>query len=219
MKDWLTHARAAAVLIVTLVGGVFVSSTSWSLPWVAEAGIRQCLSTFTSSGSWYDKDSFDYCDVDDAFFRGDDVGLRYGRQLNVIDVVRQLRHYYKHNAATEHEGRFARDLNSCIRNYRAVASGYFRDSDRCRVKVGRLTAGHWGLTGGGRASVELWRALNATLSISLEFSAPNDARRDGYVERRRRHGERHHGHARRHGQQVNPTYSCCVAFGGHDGSA
>ena len=87
------RAEFAMFFLVVLISGVFISDTSKALPWAAEQGVRQCLSTFTVSGSWYDKDNYDYCDVDEGFFFGEDVGRRYGRQLDVIDVVRQLKHY------------------------------------------------------------------------------------------------------------------------------
>ena len=210
MREAGTLARLATVFLFTLISGVFVSNSAKALPWIVEQGVRQCLSTFTVSGSWYDKDNYDYCDVDEGFFFGEDVGLRYGRQLDVIDVVRQLKQYYASNAVTQRERRFSKDLRSCLRNYRALSGGNTRHTDRCRVRAGELTAGHWGLSERRRGSVEFWRALSATLSISANSAAFGGTRHKGHAERPRRHGEGHGGHARRHGeyaQSALPTLS------------
>ena len=218
MRGAGTLARLATVFLFTLVGSVFIGNSSKALPWAAEQGIRQCLNTFAASGWWYDKDNYDYCDVDEGFFYGQDVGLRYGRQLDVIDIVRQLKQHYANNAVTQQETRFSKDLRSCLRNYTASSGRHPYDTDRCRVKAGSLTASHWGLNERRRGSVELWRALSAALSIASESATYGSSRHEFRAEKLRRQGERHGAHARRHGEYAQPTQpvfsrTCQYQFG------
>ena len=218
MRETRARARFAAVFLFALLAGVFISDTSKALPWNAEQAVRQCLNTFTVSGSWYDKNDYDYCDVGEGFFFGKDVGLRNGRQLDVIDVVRQLKHYYANNAVTQRERRLSKDLGSCLRNYRALGGRNAHGTDRCRVRAGGLTAEHWGLYERRQGPVELWRALSAALGTFAESATSGGSRHGGHVERPRRHGERYSRHAWRHGarpQSVHPVLSrtCQYHFG------
>ena len=218
MRGVRSRAGFAIIFLFILISGVFINSASKALPWNAEHGVRQCLNTFTPSGSWYDKDNYDYCDVDEGFFYGEDVGLRYGRQLDVIDVVRQLKQYYANNAVTQQETRFSKDLRSCLRNYTTTNGRRSHDTDRCRVKTGGVTAAHWGLNEHRRGSVELWRALSAALSISAESATYGGSRHGFRAERPRRHGEGHGRPARRHGEYAQPTQpvfsrTCQYQFG------
>ena len=211
MTNISTYARIVAVIALVMFGGVFVSNSSKALPWNAEQAVRQCFNTFTVSGSWYDKNNYDYCDVDEGFFFGKDVGLRHGRQLDVIDVVRQLKHYYANDAVTQRERRLSKDLGSCLRNYRALGGKNAHGTDRCRVWAGGLTAEHWGLNGRRRGSVELWRALSAALGTFAESATSGGTRHWGYVERPRRHGERHSRHAWRHGEHPQSAHSSVLS--------
>ena len=196
-KMWGVRSRAgiSIVFLFIFISGVLVNEASNALPWNGEQGVRQCLNTFTASGSWYDKDNYDYCDVDEGFFYGKDVGLRSGRQLDVIDVVQQLKQYYANNAVTQQERRFSKDLRSCLRNYKASSGRHFRDADRCRVRISELTAAYWGLNERHRGSVELWRVLSAALSIAAESATYGGSRHGFRAERLRRrvwvwHGDR-----------------------------
>ena len=213
-----SRAGFTIVFLFILISGVLANGASNALPWNGEQGVRQCLNTFTASGSWYDKDNYDYCDVDEGFFFGKDVGLGYGRQLDVIDVVQQLRQYYANNAVTQQEARFSKDLRSCLRNYKASSGRHSHDTDRCRVRTADLTAAYWGLNERHRGSVEIWRALSAALGISAESAAVRDNTHKRYAKGPRRHGEVHDRHTRRHGgytQSVQPVFSrtCQYQFG------
>ena len=154
-------------------------SPAWSLPRAATKGINQCLRTYSvAAGGAHHRRAYDLCNVRRGFFSGRDRGWRRGRQLEVVDVVRQLRDHFRHDSGAVHSRKMARDLNRCLRSYSVGPRRYGSRPDRCRVRPSRATARYWGLEPGRKTSVELPRTLRAV----LRFAAHRD--RDC----RRRHG-------------------------------
>ena len=82
----------------------FDVSSAWSLPREATKALRQCLRTYTAVHAVSDRTAYDYCNVRRGFFAGKDRGWRRGRQLAVVDVVRQLRDTFATVATTSRAG-------------------------------------------------------------------------------------------------------------------
>ena len=170
-----TFMLSACVLLLWCATQV---SPAWSLPRAATKGIHQCLRTYRAAGAMHHRRAYDFCNVRRGFFAGRDQRWRRGRQLAVVDVVRQLRDHFRHDSGAIHSRKMARDLNKCLRSYSVATRRYGNRPDRCRVRPSRATASYWGLEPGRRTSVELPRTLRAV----LRFAAHRD--RDC----RRRHG-------------------------------
>ncbi len=141
-------------------------SPAWSLPRAATKGIHQCLRTYTAASSVHGRRAYDYCNVRRGFFAGKDRRWRRGRQLAVVDVVRQLRDHLRHDSGAVHTRKMARDLNRCLRSYSVGSRRYGSGPDRCRVRPGKATARYWGLEPGRKSSVGLPRTLQAVLRFA-----------------------------------------------------
>ena len=155
-------------------------SSAWSLPREAAKALRQCLGTYTAADTMSDRNAYDYCNVRRGFFAGKDRGRPQGRQLAVVDVVRQLRDHFRYSGDTVHSRRMAKDLDRCLRSYSVVSQSYRQATDRCRVKPNRVTAKYWGLEAGHKTFVELPGTLLAVLRFASDRS---------------RHCKRRHGRA------------------------
>ena len=128
--------------------------------------VSHCLHTYVLYSNpapfWEDRD---FCSVRvNPFIDGADVSSRWeGRQLDVIDVLRQIKNVFNHpdSGLSRTQRDFAEDLEGCINNYSEVQST--ETHDFCFVSPNPSTAVHWGLAPGWQGRRTLVHALEATL--------------------------------------------------------
>lgn len=137
--------------------------------------MRMCLKTlYAYSSVMWPADSNDICTVPvNPYIRGEDVmGLGVtGRQLDVIDVIRQVRATFQAVGKRDKRAEmrnlaldFADDLGQCVESYKGRLGFSLKSArDRCYVKPTKLTHALWGGSKIGRgkhvAAKEVLRAI------------------------------------------------------------
>ena len=100
----------------------------------------------------------DFCTIGHTpFFYGSDVSFKSGMQMDVIDVIEQVRPRFTDLGNSEAQRAFSRDLHSCVRTYVEVES--IERQDYCRVTPGDRTARYWRIRPGKERKVPLSRVL------------------------------------------------------------
>lgn len=127
--------------------------------------IERCLSK-----GWKPQNPFwdrrDFCTVPiNPFVRGDDVSMIEGRQLDILDVVAQVKANFQEAANLPAAGDFAGDLRECVRSF---DENWGRDE--CVVTPTRRTATYWGLRSGHPSRVDTVDVLRAILRATAHVS-------------------------------------------------
>ena len=125
-----------------------------------EGALTDCLSAFYIYSNpvplWLE--DRDFCTVGESpFFHGGDVSSKSGRQMDVIDVIEQIRPRFTHPKNSPVRRAFSRDLQSCLKTYVDVQS--VEEEDYCTVTPSDRTAAYWGVRAGTRKRVPLSRVI------------------------------------------------------------
>ena len=106
----------------------------------------------------------DFCTIGHTpFFSGADVSAKPGKQMDVIDVIGQVRWRFTDSGNTRVQRAFARDLRSCVRTYVDVQS--VEHQDWCTVKPSKRTASYWRMWPGEERRVPLTRVLRVACQL------------------------------------------------------
>lgn len=102
----------------------------------------------------------DFCTIGHSpFFHGSDVSSKSGHQMDVIDVIEQIRPRFTHPKNSAVQQAFSRDLQSCLRTYVEVQS--MDEEDYCTVSPSDRTAVYW------RTSARTQRRVPLSLVIRV----------------------------------------------------
>ncbi len=118
-----------AVLLGTLVAAS-ESHASGKSPSLYDV-IKTCRNTYILYHLPLFGSDEDYCDVlSNSYIRGEDVSRRRGRQLDVIDVIKQLQELFDHSRHPRFRA-LAADLEQCVKTFYDHGSTKYPDS--CRI--------------------------------------------------------------------------------------
>ena len=122
--------------------------------------LRDCLSAYYVYSNpvplWFE--DRDFCTIGHTpFFSSEDVSFRSGKQMDVIDVIRQLRPRFSDLRNSKEQRAFSRDLHTCMRTYVEVES--VDREDYCKVRPDDRTASYWKTRPGKVRKVPLSRVL------------------------------------------------------------
>ena len=106
----------------------------------------------------------DFCTIGHTpFFSGADVSFKPGKQLDVIDVIEQVRSRFTDSRNSRVRRAFSRDLRTCVRTYVEVQS--VERKDYCKVMPGDRTASYWRMRPGEVRKVPLSRVLRVAYRL------------------------------------------------------
>ena len=106
----------------------------------------------------------DFCTIGHTpFFYGADVSYRSGMQMDVIDIIKQVRSRFTDLGNSKAQRAFSRDLRSCVRTYVEVES--VEREDYCKVRPGDRTASYWRMRPGKERKVPLSRVLRVACRL------------------------------------------------------
>ena len=127
-------------IVVVVLGMLGIAATAWG-----QASLREVVERCGKSYVLFHLPLFgsdeDFCtSIQSHYVVGDDVSRRPGRQLDIIDLLKQVRILFIHPANPPLLHAFARDLEQCIDTY--YDHGSTRFPDHCRI-AGRHAKGVW----------------------------------------------------------------------------
>lgn len=106
----------------------------------------------------------DFCTIGHTpYFHGVDISFKSGMQMDVIDVIEQVRSRFTDSRNSDAQRAFSRDLRSCVRTYVEVQSVH--REDYCRVIPSDRTARHWRMRPGKERNVPLSRVLRVACRL------------------------------------------------------
>ena len=106
----------------------------------------------------------DFCTVGHSpFFQYGDVSSKSGRQMDVIDIIEQIRPRFMHPRNSAVQRAFSRDLQSCLVTYVEVQSTV--TEDYCTVTPSDRTAIHWRMRAGTKRRVPLSRVIRVIMRL------------------------------------------------------
>ena len=130
--------------------------------------VKHCLETYTlywGPPLFHDRD---FCAVLGAnMISGKDVSRRAGLQLDIIDIIRQIRPHLMERKRDLNRA-IARDLLDCTKNFRPRAS--IRIPDSCLVTPSEKTADIWEKQPGRKADMKLWDVLRGVWKLLYRTS-------------------------------------------------
>ena len=143
---------ASFVMGIALATGniAFASEDAWSPRPLdqnqlsLEGALTDCLSAYYiySNPVPFWLEDRDFCTVGySPFFHDGDVSFKSGRQMDVIDIIEQIRPRFTHPKNSAVQRAFSRDLQSCLRTYVEVES--IEEEDYCTVTPSDQTAIYW----------------------------------------------------------------------------
>lgn len=126
--------------VIIVVGMLVTVTTAWGQASLREV-VQRCEESYVRFHLPFLGSDEDFCTgIQSDYIRGEDVSRRTGRQLDVIDLLKQVRTLFVHPKNPPMVRAFARDLEQCIDTY--YDHGSTRFPDNCRIAK-RHAKGVW----------------------------------------------------------------------------
>ena len=147
MKLWVSLLMG---IVLVFGNAASASDDAWSPQPLAHdqlslrGALTDCLSAYYiySNPVPFWLEDRDFCTIGHSpFFHGGDVSSKSGHQMDVIDIIEQIRPRFTHPKNSAVQQAFSRDLQSCLRTYVEVQS--MEVEDHCTVSPSDRTAVYW----------------------------------------------------------------------------